>query len=391
MTAHMEDLANIVGHAGESLGLFPGQLQSMMEALDTRMNETKTLLDSSGQSVHQAMDQCLKEINTFFASMMKQLQNTVSSQQSVIQEACEKSNENMELTARKIREETGNSLESFRESVTVVQNNMLSILEQQNLGHLSLQNELQSAFNGMMGKLENSVSAQQNVIQEVCERTNESTELAIKRIRDETENAAERFAVIIKSLQDNMTSLLERQSDNTLSVQNLVSSTKDVFEKGSTLASEMSNASKLITDTLNKIKDLSGQLTANSETLNLTSDTLKNITQAFGIQSTKLTGIYNEILNQFDLALKEAQKTASEYSMMFPTIRQDLENIVDQLVDGMHKYQETARESLNKTLDEFAENLSEAVTYLQGGIEELADIVEEITESKTKLTSVFTR
>ena len=87
-------------------------------------------------------------------------------------------------------------------------------------------------------------------------------------------------------------------------------------------------------------------------------------------------------------ALEESKKLPNTYITSFGDIKNSLQSIFAQLVQGLNDYSQTVKTNTQNLLDSYTKNVTDGIEQLKGAIDLLGNVVEEISEIKPTNNSI---
>jgi ABC-type transporter Mla subunit MlaD len=206
-----------------------------------------------------------------------------------------------------------------------------------------------------------------------------------RRLREDTSATAQSLHDVISGLQDKMQGLIKEQAAGTQTVQQVVLSSREILQNGKELMGQMGQTLGSFDQAYKQLNSLSDQMISTSQNLYESSHSLQTSSQQFGTQAQSFLEGNRQTLGQIEAALEEARVTAQDYSSRFQVIQSGLSQIFGEVEQGLQRYQSTTREKLNDALSAFSQELSQAISYLSGGVRELNEVVEEISDMRGKV------
>lgn len=265
---------------------------------------------------------------------------------------------------------TKTSLENLAQVVGQAGNSLLSFPEKMDTVMLAMQTQSDQLKNQMT---------------QFSEAIQTQTEENARRLREDTTATAQGLKEVISGLQDKMQNLIREQAAGTQTVQQVVLSSREVLQNGQELMTQMRQTMGSFEQAYKQLHNLSDQLISTSQNLQESSTALQSSSQQFGTQAQSFLEGNRQTLGQIEAALEEARLTAQDYANRFQLIQSGLSQIFGEVEQGLQRYQSTTREKLNDALSAFSQELSQAVSYLSGGVRELNEVVEEISDLRSKV------
>jgi ABC-type transporter Mla subunit MlaD len=218
------------------------------------------------------------------------------------------------------------------------------------------------------------------LLEQTSSKTVEEASTATSLMREEAEKAVKTFGATIQNLQGNVAQLLERQASDARIVENLISNSKEVIQKGNLLTQSMTEAIDSINETIRQISGVSRLFIDGANTLKESGQKLQESLSRFALQNEQYLKANKETLDKITSSLKDSERLLKEFAEKFKVIESGLSGIFSRIQEGLEQYALKTRETLNNYLADFASHLAEAAQRLAGNIEALNETVENIEE-----------
>ncbi len=201
------------------------------------------------------------------------------------------------------------------------------------------------------------------------------------RLRTETERAVGVFGQTIEALQDRTSDLLDRQGATTESAAKLAAAVGDVLQKTGNASVDLHNATAGLSTTLAELQSLTAAAHQTAGALQESGRSLRETTTAFGEDSRGWLDANRGNLDALRGALDESRRVGADYAEKFGVIEGGLKGVFSELQEGLGEYQSSTRESLNRYLGEFTEQLSTAASALSGSVSALDESLQELVDA----------
>lgn len=204
-------------------------------------------------------------------------------------------------------------------------------------------------------------------------------------MHQEVENTLHRFGTLIQSLPTTMRTMVDHHAQTIHALQGFLVHWDTLLQKSTEISEDMNTAIHTLHDTLQKLEKLSEHFMDTAHILQTSSDNLQTSLEQLTQQSQVFLTSNQHTLEQLGSLLTQTQEVASDFVHKFQIIQDGLGNVFSELQEGLSRYQETTRDSLNDYLAQFTEGFAQAVPPLLAGIQELGEVVEEILEIRRDL------
>lgn len=237
-------------------------------------------------------------------------------------------------------------------------------------------------FAELAGELRQFLAQQAEVMTEMTTKTGENV---VAMLRETSEKSAVQIQTLEKSFHGNLVEILNRQEQNSLVLENLISESKNFVDQSKELTQGVNVTVNNLNNVLKLMANLSAQMMKSTDLLRASSEGLRTTISHFERHSDRMLNLNQTTIANLEILLRKAQEVASDYVSQFELIQTGLNGIFSQMHEGLLDYQRNTRASLNEYLGQFADQLARAVRALSGGIEELNEVFEEFADSKSKL------
>ena len=241
--------------------------------------------------------------------------------------------------------------------------------------------EADSALSALPETVQGLMDQMRKTLTESNGRIAEEVTITSDHLRTETERAVGEFGRTIQTLQERTQSLLDQQGENSESTTLLAERVHEMIGAVGNAATQLRSATEGVQGTLTDVQRLARTLDASALTLSQSSDTLKTTTTAFSEDSRGWLDANRGNLDALRGALDESRRVGADYAEKFGVIEGGLKNVFGELQEGLGTYQSSTRESLNRYLGEFTEQLSTAASALSGSVSALDESLVELVDA----------
>lgn len=241
-------------------------------------------------------------------------------------------------------------------------------------------NGIEQVFDRLAGMLEDTMEKQSQAISDVVTHTMEESATAASMMKEEVEASAKAFGENIRVLREDVSKLLEQQAQQAQQVNSLIANSHEVMERGQGLVKQMGESTAQVNAIMNNAQELSRLLVISARRLDKAGDKLAEISISFAQENEKYLAGNRETIQQIQKSLGSAQQILSDFSSKFRTIEEGLSGIFGEIQQGLTAYAVSTRESINKYLDEFSQQLAQTAGNLASSIEALQENVESLND-----------
>ena len=241
--------------------------------------------------------------------------------------------------------------------------------------------EAHGALSALPATVEQMMAEMRSTLTQSNGRIAEEVGATSTRLRAEAERVVDEFGHAIGALQDRTSDLLDRQGATTESAEKLASAVGKVLEAAGNAAVDLHDATRGLSATLDELKTLSVAASQTAGALQESGRSLRETTTAFGDDSRGWLEANRGNLDALRGALDESRRVGADYAEKFGVIEGGLKSVFGELQDGLGAYQSSTRESLNRYLGEFTEQLSTAASALSGSVSALDESLNELVDA----------
>ena len=369
----LEDLKDIKQDSGtqvieEAVGKLADSMKSMMDDFkDSVTGETKVEMEGLTKRLVD-VSESLANIPTVMSNITDQIDSTIKSLNSTVVE-------NIESSSKETIEQNNQAKDAFKEMIEALQDNVTNNIENSSKNLQSQNEEAKSAFIEMVNSLQDNVKLS-------IHNSNEETTRQGDITRNAFEEATAEYKSSIKSLQNQMESILDVQKENINQVSDVTKGINATLEKNSKINIQFESIINKSTEVAKVIEVISEKFDNSSTSMNNTSSILKDSIEGYKKSVSDYVDKNNELLTHHEDVLSKSRNIASDYANKFEVIDKGLKSIFDQIQVGLRDYQTITAE--NKYLTEFSSVLTSATDGLSNSVTGLADISDELQEQLEK-------
>lgn len=378
-------LFNILEKWGiNKLGTKVDSIQRKIDKLFDRKTNEEWLYEIKNESVEQSAQ--LKRFNddlaiTIASALEEKLAEKLSPSLDKLLKAIEGlNNAGVQSISESITKSAGNEFERVAEIMREVGKSMQTTA---NHGQ-SIQSDLENSLNKNINKFSTKI---EEVFEGLSKSTSDHTDKIQKQINDlnsttmETTNKVSRLVEeLTDKFSNNMNQATQSINAERESVGRLVERVNASIDKMSNLMEEAG----LVADTF---KESSEPVKEAVSFLNNQVREISRMQQEFIKASESSTENWNNsifkmesVFDQLKVELDETKSLWTGYKDNFDNLRKDLDAVFTSMKEGLAGYREGTGEGLKGYLEKFDRSIADGLAGLQGAIESLSDLVEDIKE-----------
>ncbi len=225
----------------------------------------------------------------------------------------------------------------------------------------------------------------QDVVEKITTQTLSQSENVTDRMRGQVDEMSEIIKERMGELQVGQEVLMGRQSENLHISDRLLSSFNNSIEKMNGLSAEVTNSISKFSKVQVELNSVSGQLRHISDNVVTSTNTFKNAQNEFSQHSNDFIRKNSETIQEIQKSLTKAKEVSADYADKFSVIENGLQNIFEQIEEGINNYRDTVGGSLETFLSKYSEALTNTASSLEGASTKQEEILEELTEQLSKL------
>lgn len=378
----------IVGFLGEQFvdilnRPFKNHLTPALDKIEVAVQQLKqTKEESSGAIIEKVIGDLQNSLKDMGSQFQQSLSGSATSQLENLATVLSQSSQAFESLPQQIN----SMMNVLEEQVNNTKSILDTSLEAAKQTSQTQVEQTQQVFGDLLVQLREGVGSQQKVVEFITNKMGENAQIATKVMSEHVQNTAKNFSDTISSLQDNMKSVIETQSEKALFVNDLIEKSKEIFERGNTLSSQINSSIDAMSSVLKDISQASGVMLENTKVFESSGNTLKDTSTQFRQQSNEFLSANQKTLIELGNSLKQAQVTATDYSNKFNVIQNGLSGIFSEIQNGLSNYQTVTSKSLNQYLGQFSDQLGKATSSLSSSISSLSEIIEEVVDIGEKIS-----
>lgn len=377
----------IVGFLGEQFvdilnKPFKNHLTPALDKIEVAVQQLKqTKEESSGSIIERVIGELQSSLKDMGTQFQQSLSGSTTSQLEGLISILSQSGQAFEALPQQIN----SMMTVLEDQVNNTKSILDSSLEAAKQSSQVQAEQTQKLFEDMVSQLRDGVGNQQKVVEFITNKMGENAQIATKVMSEQVQNTAKQFGDTILSLQDNMKSVIETQSEKAKFVNELIDNSKDIFEKGNILNSQINNSIQGIDKALSQIAEVSDIMIENTKIFEISGANLKDTSLQLKTQSSEFINSNQKTILALENALKQAQAVAIDYANRFKIIQDGLGTIFSQIQNGLSNYQAVTSKSLNQYLGQFSEQLERATSALSGSVTSLSEVVDEVIDLSEKI------
>ncbi len=347
----MEELAQTVGAAAQSLKNLPDQMKEMITGVQNQIEQTRQLLDTTSE---EQTDQMKKMFGEMLEALQEANQGAITAQS-----------------------ETADAVnEKMRQIAFNVQNLLDSAASRTN-----------EQFALRMADFESILDQQQKAIGEITAQTAAESARAREQMSKQVERAAAQLSDSVQNAEQSVGSILQRLQPQIEAFDKQITNSQQTFTMGREMLQQVNASIVSVRQLIETTQAFSRQLTTGATQLESAGQQLIQASDAFKQENEKYLTANRETTQQIQDTLVQSKQLLDDFAQRFQTIDTGLQGIFGEIEKGLNSYAVSTRESINKYLGEFSDQLTQASAALASSVEALSDNVEELTDMKEKLTN----
>ena len=216
----------------------------------------------------------------------------------------------------------------------------------------------------------------QKANQDAIAAQSETADMVNEKMRKQVEQTASRLGESIYDAEKSINTLLQQQGEQTKAFYEQIINSQQTLTKGHELLKGMDASATSVHQMIEKTKEFSEQLMTGANRLEGAGQELKQASSDFNKENKEYLTANRETTRQIQDTVNQSAQVLDDFTQRFKTIDEGLNSIFAEIEQGLTTYATTSRESINKYLSEFSEQLSSAANALAGSVEALGDNVE---------------
>ena len=201
----------------------------------------------------------------------------------------------------------------------------------------------------------------------------ESLQTSMKRVEQSLSNLAD-------DIINKQTDLLALQETTTEGSKKMLQMLNEGIERIDLVNKEYADTIEELQQTQKYISDSTGHLKTVSDDLHSSTQTFQHSQSEYAEQVEKMSEKNQAAIDQIGTLVEKSGKMSGDYAMQFEIIRQGLSSIFNQLQEGLQEYSRTVQETTNQYLEEYSRGHNAAVEALNGNIQMLSELVDDLSD-----------
>ena len=332
-------------------GLRQQKEESSTDAIGKLIKEFQDSLSSSTVKQMEGLAQTVGNAAQSLKNLPDQMQDMIAGVQNQIDQT-------RQLLDATSEEQTDQMKKMFGE--------MLAALQEANQDAIAAQSEAADLVNE---KTKQIATDMQNLSDRAREQMSKQVEQAAAQLSGSVQNAEQSVGRILQLLEPQIKAF-NKQIDNS----------QETLVKGSKMLQKMDASATSVSQMIEKTKEFSEQLMTGANQLESAGQELKQASSDFNKENKEYLTANRETTQRIQNTLDQSKQVLDDFAHRFGTIDEGLNSIFAEIEQGLTTYATTSRETINKYLSEFSEQLSSAANALAGSVEALRDDVEILTD-----------
>ena len=361
-TAQMEALAETVNKASESLMTLPEQLAGMMIGVQEQVDQTRQLLSETSHGQTEQMKSMMEE-------MSKAFQNAIDTHQT-----------GLSATTDSINQET-------QQIVNGVRNLLEEAARHTNTQLAQRMADMEKTSTQSIQTLQDSIAELQASMTSIASQTTEKSEAMIIQMYQLIAESTTRLDSIFKSGEAGVSELLQQQENQIKEVNAQIANSRETLQKSGEVFQQIDASVNSIRKVTEDTQTLSELLITSADRIEDVSEQLAEASDTFNEENAKYLAVNKETTQQLQSVQEQSRQLLNDFAQRFQTINTGLTGIFEEIEGGLSNYSSTTRESINKYLIEFSEQLTNASAALAGSVEALEESVAELVDMNDQWAS----
>ena len=401
MEPNLNSLNAIVGNLNATVTKSAGAIKSEIEL---ERQEIAQGLRNAPEAISNAMVARLipniSNLNTMVEELQKQSEKLDILHQNLMESRTQNTQNNQEIVQelRKVPEAISNAMEPNLNSLNMVVENLRNI-------HSRIETLAE-----MAGRIsENLINLPQHVaqiasdVQELLKSIVYQTDEQFNQRLAYMDEFLQRSAQTLQDVQQSAGTLLQLQNEQIEAINNQLIHSRATLARGRDMLQEMNASIKNVHQITNTMQIVSQKLTEGAEKIEGAGQQLNRAGVAFNEGNQNALIVIRETADRIQNILNRSHPLLKDFTRSFEiiynrldrnfqnfqAIDEGLNGIFVEIEHGLNNYADTTRETINKYLTDFSEQLGQASEALAGNVKILKDSVEELTEmNENQLTTL---
>lgn len=268
------------------------------------------------------------------------------------------SNDMMATVAEELKDTMQKVVEEFKQRVSDTATQQLETLSK-SLDSATL------VMDAMPGNVSNATESLQATMKKV--------ELSLNNLADDIINK--------------QTDLLALQETTTQSSKQMLQTLNEGLERMDMINKDYASTIEELQQTQKYITDSAGHLKTVSDDLHSSTQTFQQSQSEYAEHVEEMSERNQAAIVQIGNLVEQSGKMSGDYAVKFEIIRQGLSGIFNQLQEGLQEYSRTVQETTNQYLEEYSRGHNAAVEALNGNIQMLSELVDDLSDVLKKQKS----
>lgn len=185
----------------------------------------------------------------------------------------------------------------------------------------------------------------------------------------------DRVAQNLQDIQQRSIMLLQLQDERIETINGQLANSQTILDKGKEMFEQMDESFASVSELIDTTKSLSETLKAGTVQLETVGKQLTQASSMFNKENANYIKAQRETTQNIQTTLVQSHQMLNDFAQNFNTIDKSLVGIFEEIEKGLSTYADITRESINKYLEDFSEQLAEASNALSGNINALKENV----------------
>ena len=208
----------------------------------------------------------------------------------------------------------------------------------------------------------------------------ESLQATMKKVELSLNNLAD-------DIINKQTDLLALQETTTQSSKQMLQTLNEGLERMDMINKDYASTIEELQQTQKYITDSAGHLKTVSDDLHSSTQTFQQSQSEYAEHVEEMSERNQAAIVQIGNLVEQSGKMSGDYAVKFEIIRQGLSGIFNQLQEGLQEYSRTVQETTNQYLEEYSRGHNAAVEALNGNIQMLSELVDDLSDVLKKQKS----
>lgn len=339
----MEELAKTVGEASQSLKDLPDRIGVMIAGVQEQINQTHQLLNETSQ--------------TQTAQMKKMMEEMLNALHTGVETAANKTREQVDQQTKNMKAVSDESIQMLQKTIADLQQ---SITE--------------------------TVTQQQDAIDKITSQTVQASTDATDQLSQLIEQITTRLSEGVQDAEVSISKLMQQQSKQTEAFNEQIANSKETLASGQKMLEEIGTSLTSVHQVIESAQEFSELLTVGADQLKGSGQQLMQASTVFNQENERYLTASRETIQQLQNLHGQTLQLIDNSTQHYSKIDAGLQDIFSQIENGLNSYAATSRETINKYLSDFSDQLTQASTALAQSVEALDEVVQETINVNERLT-----